>query len=105
MSNKFEVRRHWYCPRSVTRANLVLSGHLQQRFGFGLKVWKSVKAVTDLAALALVAYGISAGADPTISVIIGGAIVLGWEIVETIAYDEAFREALATKPLEDSPDE
>lgn len=50
-----------------------------------LKVWKTIKAVTELAAVVLMAYAITKGADPTLAIVLAGAIVLGWETVEALA--------------------
>lgn len=87
MAAKTTPPTRWYCPASIREHNLQLSCYLRRRWDVSLRVYKSIKALTELFSVAVVAFAISAGADPTISVIIVGAILLGWEAVEAIVVD------------------
>ncbi|WP_226041582.1 hypothetical protein [Natrinema sp. DC36] len=87
MSADTPPSNRWYCPDSVREHNQKLGCVLQRRWNMSLRVYKSIKALTELTTVAVVGFAISAGADPTISVIIAGAIVLGWEAVEALVAD------------------
>ena len=61
----------------------------------GLKIWKTIKALTELAAVLLGFYVIYAGGDPTLTFIGVMVIILGWEAVELLAVEDELREQLA----------
>ncbi|MFB6237533.1 MAG: hypothetical protein ABEH81_04095 [Halopenitus sp.] len=68
----------------ICRYRTRLDNRLQERWGISVKLWKTIRALTDLVALLVLAYGIHNGADPTASVLIVGAILVGVEFVEEI---------------------
>ena len=77
-SNREVISR---CNHSVTR-----------RFGVTLAVYKTIKALTQLVAVAGGFYAISEGADPTMTFALVALIVSGPEAVETILASADTRE-------------
>lgn len=69
---------------SIAKRNHDLDCTLKRRFGVGLKTYKTIKAVTQLASVATGFYAISQGADPTTTYALVAAILVGPEAVETV---------------------
>ena len=72
-------------PRAVQARNHLLDQYLRRRFGVTLHVYKLIKAVTDLAAVALAFYAIQAGLEPVNALLFVAFVLGGWEMVEVLA--------------------
>lgn len=55
-----------------------------RRFGVTLRVYKTIKAMTQLASVATGFYAIAQGADPTTTFALVAAVLVGPEAAETI---------------------
>jgi hypothetical protein len=77
----------WYCPQDVCDANASLDRRLQRRLGVGVKLWKIIKSLTNLAAVLFAFYATSEGADPELALALVAVTLGGWEILEVAAID------------------
>jgi len=87
-TNSPRRRRGIPCPPSVTARNHRLDQLLESRWGLSVYLYKSIKALTDLAAVILAFYAIQAGLDPSTAVIFVAFVLGGWELVESLALRE-----------------
>jgi len=88
MSTDTPRRRRGLCPPSVTARNRRLDQLLESRWGLSVYLYKSIKALTDLAAVILAFFAIEAGLDPSTAVIFVAFVLGGWELVESLALKE-----------------
>ncbi|ELZ35362.1 hypothetical protein [Halorubrum tebenquichense] len=70
--------------QDVRRYNAALDARLQHRWGISVKLWKVLRATTDLVAVMLAGYAMWLGADPGVALLVIAAVVVGVEAVEVI---------------------
>jgi len=60
----------------------------------GLRVWKTIKALSDLSAVFLGFFAIAEGADPLTTMMLVTTVLVGWEVLEVVAVRDELRAAL-----------
>lgn len=90
-TRKPSLANRWYCPDELLEHAAALEAALPVK----MTVWKTIKALFDLATIALAGYAIYSGLDPFLAVV-GAAVItqgpdlLEWWLVNNDYYD--FRE-------------
>ena len=72
---------------SIADCNQQLDRSLRRQFGVTIKLYKVIKALTQLAGVVAVTLAMQQGMDPGQAGVIIGAIILGPEALETILLD------------------
>jgi len=80
----YPSRGHSGLRQEICRYNAALDARLQHRWGISVKVWKVLRATTDLVAVMFAGYAMFLGADPGVALLVIAAVVVGVEAVEAI---------------------
>lgn len=72
----------------IAQCNHQLDCLLRERFSVSVRVYRTIKALTQLLAVAAGIFAITEGADATTTFLVIGTIVVGPEAIETVITNE-----------------